>query len=117
MVLGKTTLLKIIIGELFSDNGRIKIGENIRFGYFSQEHEILNPNRTVLEEFLSIKKSILLSKNPRAILESFLFGGRNVFKKVSDLSFGERVRLIFAKLTNQENHFLILDEPTNYLDI
>ncbi len=114
---GKTTLLKIIIGKLSSDNGRVRIGENVRFGYFSQEYENLNPDKSVLEEFLGTEESVMATKNPRSILGSFLFSGQDVFKKVSDLSFGEQVRLIFAKLVSQENHFLILDEPTNHLDI
>ena len=70
-----------------------------------------------MEEFVATERLLPSAKNPRAILGSFLFSGQNVFKKVSSLSLGERVRLIFAKLTNQENEFLILDEPTNHLDI
>ncbi len=114
---GKTTLLKIISGELSPDSGNIKIGEKVRIGYFAQEHENLNPNNTVMEEFLSTERLVNTTKDPRAILGAFLFSGQDVFKKVSDLSLGERVRLIFAKLTNQENELLMLDEPTNHLDI
>jgi len=114
---GKTTLLKILIGELQPDSGEFKLGENIRFGYFAQEHEILNPDKTVMDEFLSTDRLLNSSRNPRSVLGAFLFGGQNAFKKVSSLSLGERVRLIFAKLTNQENELLILDEPTNHLDI
>lgn len=114
---GKTTLLKIITGELSPDSGEIKLGENVRFGYFAQEHEILDLNKTVMDEFLSADRLLNSSKNPRSILGAFLFEGQGVFKKVSNLSLGERVRLIFAKLTNQENELLILDEPTNHLDI
>ncbi len=114
---GKTTLLKIITGELIPDSGEIKLGENVRFGYFAQEHEILNPDKTVMDEFLSTDRLLNSSRNPRSILGAFLFSGQSAFKKVSSLSLGERVRLIFAKLTNQENELLILDEPTNHLDI
>jgi len=114
---GKTTLLKILIGEIAPDAGEIKIGENVRFGYFAQEHEILNKNRTVIQEFSATDRLLPSAKNPRAILGAFLFSGQNAFKKVADLSLGERVRLIFAKLTSQENELLVLDEPTNHLDI
>ena len=114
---GKTTLLKILTGELQPDSGEFKLGENVRFGYFAQEHEILNPDKTVMDEFLSTGRLINWSRNPRSVLGAFLFGGQNAFKKISSLSLGERVRLIFAKLTNQENELIILDEPTNHLDI
>ncbi|MFH1838578.1 MAG: ribosomal protection-like ABC-F family protein [Candidatus Kuenenbacteria bacterium] len=114
---GKTTLLKIITGDLQPDNGEIKLGENVRFGYFAQEHEILDANKTVIDEFMSTERLLNSSKNPRSILGAFLFNGQDVFKKISTLSLGERVRLIFAKLTNQENELLLLDEPTNHLDV
>lgn len=114
---GKTTLLKILTGDLQPDSGEFKLGENVHFGYFAQEHEILNPDKTVMDEFLSTDRLLHSSKNPRSVLGAFLFSGQSVFKKISNLSLGERVRLIFAKLTNQENELLILDEPTNHLDI
>ncbi len=116
---GKTTLLKMIIGETKPDSGEIKIGENVHFGYFAQEHEKLDTNKTVMEGFSSTPRLTASNnkENIRLILGSFLFSGQDVFKKVSSLSFGERVRLIFAKLTHQENELLILDEPTNHLDI
>jgi ATPase subunit of ABC transporter with duplicated ATPase domains len=114
---GKTTLLKIIAGELKPNKGEIRIGEKVCIGYFAQEHENLDPNKTVMEEFQSTDRLVNTIKDPRAILGAFLFHGQDVFKKVSDLSLGERVRLIFSKLTNQENELLILDEPTNHLDI
>jgi ATP-binding cassette subfamily F protein 3 len=113
---GKTTLLKIIIGEIKPDSGEVRIGANISLGYFAQEHELLDHNKTVLEEFMSTG-NLISGKDPRQILGSFLFLGQSIFKKVSSLSLGERVRLIFAKLTNQYNDLLILDEPTNHLDI
>jgi len=114
---GKTTLLKIIIGSLKHDGGNLKIGDAVNVGYFAQEHENLDQNLTVIEEFKKTDRLINYQKEPRAILGSFLFKDQDVFKKVSDLSLGEKVRLIFAKLTNQENQLLILDEPTNHLDI
>jgi ATP-binding cassette subfamily F protein 3 len=114
---GKTTLLKIIAGEIKPDKGIINIGEKVNVGYFAQEHENLDSNKTVVEEFLNTDRLVNSGNDPRSILGAFIFQGQDVFKKVSDLSHGERVRLIFAKLTNQENQLLILDEPTNHLDI
>lgn len=111
---GKTTLLKILVSELEQDSGEATLGTEVSIGYFSQEHEYLDQNKTVLEEFLSTPH--ITSENPRGVLGSFLFSNEDVFKKVSSLSLGERVRLIFAKLTNQKNELLILDEPTNHLD-
>lgn len=114
---GKTTLFKIIFGEWEPDTGTITIGPNINIGYFAQEHEMLDPNRTVQEEFLSTDRLEIGNKDVRKILGSFLFKGNDVFKKVKDLSLGQRVRLVFAKLMSQRNELLILDEPTNHLDI
>jgi ATP-binding cassette subfamily F protein 3 len=114
---GKTTLLKVIVNEAAADAGEITIGNNVHIGYFAQEHETLNPKKTVLEEFLHTDGLQLGSYNPRSVLGSFLFIDDDVFKKVSDLSLGERVRLIFAKLLQQQHELLILDEPTNHLDI
>ncbi len=113
---GKTTLLKILRGELAADSGMVRIGDNMAIGYFSQEQEFLNLQKTVLEEFTDTP-DLILSRDPRAVLGSFLFSDQDVFKKVSSLSLGERVRLLFAKLTHQKNELLILDEPTNHLDI
>lgn len=114
---GKTTLFKIITGEWEADTGTVTIGPNINVGYFAQEHEILDPNRTVLEEFLATERLEIGNKDARKILGSFIFKGDDVFKKVKDLSLGQRVRLLFAKLMSQRNELLILDEPTNHLDI
>ncbi len=114
---GKTTLLKMLAGETAPDTGSIKIGDGVSIGYFSQEHEDLNPKNTVMNEFVHTDRLVDTKTDPRNLLGAFLFSGSSVFKKVSDLSYGERVRLIFAKLMNQENELLILDEPTNHLDI
>jgi ATP-binding cassette subfamily F protein 3 len=113
---GKTVLLKILMGDMQADGGEMRMGTNISVGYFAQEHEILDKNKTVIEEFSSTK-DLITNKDARQVLGSFLFSDQAVFKKVSTLSLGERVRLIFAKLTNQRNDLLILDEPTNHLDI
>ena len=113
---GKTTLLRLIIGDIQPSSGSAQLGEDVTVGYFAQEHENLNLNKTVLEEFTSTER-LHLSDDPRNVLGSFLFSGNTVFKKIGDLSMGERVRLMFLKLTHQNNTFLILDEPTNHLDI
>ena len=113
---GKSTLLRIILGELTPDHGSITIGDNVTIGYFSQNQGDLNTENSVLEEFLNTK-NIVGHDNARGILGKFLFAGDDIYKKVGSLSFGERVRLSFAKLVNQQNKLLILDEPTNHLDI
>ncbi len=88
---GKTTLLKILAGELQPDSGEVKIGINVSVGYFAQEHELLDRNKTVIEEFLSTER-LVANKDARQILGSFLFSDQAVFKKISTLSLGERVR-------------------------
>jgi ATPase subunit of ABC transporter with duplicated ATPase domains len=113
---GKTTILKMLMGTLAPDAGAIKIGDAVSVGYFAQEHEFEDKERTVLDEFLTTPE-LSHAKDPRAILGGFLFSDQDVFKKISSLSLGERVRLIFAKLTNQKYELLVLDEPTNHLDI
>lgn len=114
---GKTTLLKIITGEWEADSGTVTVGPNINIGYFAQEHDSLDPNRTVQEEFLATERLEIGSKNPRSVLGNFLFKNDEVFKRVRELSLGQRVRLVFAKLMSQQNELLVLDEPTNHLDI
>lgn len=114
---GKTTLLKLILGELEADSGEIRIGDNVYIGYFSQEHDVLDKENTVMDEFLRTDRMRQRPDNPRSALGAFLFKGETVYKKVGTLSQGERVRLTFAKLMHQENQLLILDEPTNHLDI
>jgi len=114
---GKTTLLRIIIDEMSADQGELQWGEGVRCGYFAQDHSTLDPKKTIMDEFMATPRLALNSKNPRSILGKFLFNGDDITKKVGSLSLGERVRLIFAKLTSQEHELLILDEPTNHLDI
>lgn len=114
---GKTTLLKIIVGDLKPDSGLAKMGENLRYAYFSQELKNLDRDKNVLDELLSSREEPIGIGQARSILGCFLFSQDDIYKKVEVLSFGERVRLIFAKMINQENHLLILDEPTNHLDI
>jgi ATP-binding cassette subfamily F protein 3 len=113
---GKTTLLKVILGAHQPRSGSVRVGENVSIGYFAQEHEHLNMAHTVLEEFYETQTQ-RSEQDARRVLGSFLFSGQDVFKKVSSLSMGERVRLVFAKLTHFHHELLILDEPTNHLDI
>ncbi len=114
---GKTTLIKMMGGLMDPDKGIIRLGNGIRTGYFSQEQETLDKKKTVISELLSSDRLQIGAKDPRTILGSFLFPGDAQKKLVADLSFGEKVRLMFAKLMNEENELLLLDEPTNHLDI
>ena len=112
---GKTTLLRLILGELESPTGRIKIGSRVKIGYYSQQHEGLTPSNTVFDEILS--SFGLNDEQARNCLGSFLFKGDDVYKRVSDLSGGEKSRLALLKLMLTGANFLVLDEPTNHLDI
>jgi ATP-binding cassette subfamily F protein 3 len=116
---GKTTLLKLLVGELQADSGEMRIGEGVRVGYFAQEHDTLDTANTVIEEFERVieRGKGLPESEVRKILGRFLFTDQDVFKRVSQLSMGERVRLMFAKLMHHNNELLVLDEPTNHLDI
>lgn len=112
---GKTTLLRLILGELEAPTGRIKIGSRVKIGYYSQQHEGLTPSNTVFDEILS--SFGLNDEQARSCLGSFLFKGDDVYKRVSDLSGGEKSRLALLKLMLTGANFLVLDEPTNHLDI
>ena len=114
---GKSTVLKMLIGEIKPDYGEIKIGNDINIGYLAQHQERLDPEATVIQEFLRTERLINLNMDPKKVLGGFLFSGNEIMKKVGSLSYGERVRLSIAKLVNQKNELLILDEPTNHLDI
>ena len=112
---GKTTLLRTLIGELPPVSGQVQIGHNVRIGYYSQTHDGLNMNRTVLDEIR--QASTLSEEGARSFLGRFLFSGDDVFKAIGSLSGGERSRVALAKLTLQGPNFMILDEPTNHLDL
>ncbi|WP_188623605.1 ABC-F family ATP-binding cassette domain-containing protein [Caldalkalibacillus thermarum] len=114
--IGKTTLLKTIIGQQPKLAGKIQIGAHVTFGYFAQEHDKLHPHKTVLAELWDDYPH-LPEKEVRSILGQFLFSGEDVDKSVSALSGGERARLALAKLMLQQANTLVLDEPTNHLDI
>lgn len=113
---GKTTLLKIINGLLQADEGRITLGSKVKIGYYDQEHHVLHMEKTLFEE-LSDAYPTLTNTEIRNVLAAFLFTGDDVFKRISDLSGGERGRVSLAKLMLSEANFIILDEPTNHLDI
>jgi len=114
---GKTTLIKILVGELEKSGGSFELGHNVSVGYYAQDQaEQLDENETVLA---TIEKEATgdLFKSSRKILGSFMFSGEDVDKKVKVLSGGERARLALCKLLLKSYNFLILDEPTNHLDI
>ncbi len=113
---GKTTLLKTICGDLPPFEGTVRLGANVKIGYFAQAHEGLDPNQTVLGELMRAGQDITVSQ-ARSLLGRFLFSGDDAFKKIEVLSGGERGRLALAKLTLQGANLLLLDEPTNHLDI
>jgi ATP-binding cassette subfamily F protein 3 len=113
---GKTTLLKIITGNVNADAGSFKLGVNVKPGYYDQEHQVLHPEKTLFQE-ISDDFPMMDNTKIRNTLASFLFCGDDVFKQVSALSGGERGRLSLAKLMLGNANFLILDEPTNHLDI
>ena len=112
---GKSTMVKSIVGELVPLNGHIDIGNRVQVGYFSQEHEGLHDQWQVVDEIISNYN--FTEEKARNVLGSFLFKGDDVFKLVGDLSGGERARLALLKLFLQGDNFLILDEPTNHLDV
>lgn len=113
---GKSSLLKMIVGALGGYEGEIQFGNEIHYGYFDQELKNLDTEKTVLEQFLDTQKDYD-GNSVRKYLGRFLFVKDEVDKKVEQLSYGERVRLVFAELISQKNDILILDEPTNHLDI
>lgn len=110
---GKSTLLKLIVGILKPDEGEIRYGAKTEIAYYAQEHEGLDPEKTILDNFdeLNVHRNRL-----RAVLGNFLFFGDDVFKKIKVLSPGERSRVALAKLVLKGANLLVLDEPTNHLD-
>lgn len=111
--IGKTTLLRLIMGYLKPLEGSIEITEKTDIAYYAQEHEILEPNKTILENFANFG---LADYEIRRMLGSFLFSGEDIFKKVEVLSPGERSRVALAKISLTGANTLLLDEPTNHLD-
>ena len=113
---GKTTLLKIINGIETLDEGTINFGVKVHIGYYDQEHHVLHDEKTLFEE-ISDAYPTLNNTEIRNTLAAFLFTGDDVFKRIGDLSGGEKGRVSLAKLMLSDANFLILDEPTNHLDI
>lgn len=113
---GKTTILKLINEMLPADTGVITLGSKVHIGYYDQEHHVLNMENTLFEEVQDAYPN-LTNTQVRNILAAFLFTGDDVFKRIADISGGERGRVSLAKLMLSEANFLILDEPTNHLDI
>ena len=112
---GKTTLLRAIVGELTPTEGRVRIGSGVRIGYMPQEHETLDPSATPLSTVQALTP--MSETETRNFLHYFLFEGDEVFTPVGQLSYGERARLILAKLVVSGVNCLVLDEPVNHLDI
>lgn len=113
---GKTTILKIINQLVPQDSGKIILGSKVKIGYYDQEHQVLNMEKTLFDE-LSDTYPNMDNTQIRNVLAAFLFTGDDVFKRIKDLSGGEKGRVSLAKLMLSEANFLILDEPTNHLDI
>ncbi|HZW82513.1 MAG TPA: ABC-F family ATP-binding cassette domain-containing protein [Candidatus Deferrimicrobium sp.] len=112
---GKSTLLKLLIGLKHTDQGSIRLGSRVKIGYYDQEHADLNPENRVIDELMY--HFALPDYEARDYLGAVLFRGDDVFKRVGDLSGGEKGRLSFLKLILSKPNFLVLDEPTNHLDI
>ena len=113
---GKTTILKLINRLILPDEGEIRLGSKVCIGYYDQEHQVLHMEKTLFDE-ISDAYPTLTNTEIRNVLAAFLFTNDDVFKRIGDLSGGERGRVSLAKLMLSESNFLILDEPTNHLDI
>jgi ATP-binding cassette subfamily F protein 3 len=112
---GKTTLLRVILGQMAPLAGRARLGANVEVGYYAQEQETLDPEST---PFQTVRRVAAMSETEtRAFLHYFLFSGDDVFVPVGSLSYGERARLVLARLVATGCNFLVLDEPINHLDI
>ena len=114
---GKTTIIKLITGSLVPDKGIVKVGENVHIGYFDQEHNTLSEERTVEQEILGEIGHKMKTDNIRGFLAGWGFNDADRYKRIAQLSSGEQVRLMLAKLVHEKCELLILDEPTNHLDI
>ena len=112
---GKTTLLRTILGEIPPLKGKAKIGNRVQIGYFSQSYERLDAKQTLLENF--VIEYGFTEEHTRSMLGGMLFHGDDVFKKIGELSGGQKARLVLLKLVLDGANCLVLDEPTNHLDI
>ncbi|MEE6449092.1 ABC-F type ribosomal protection protein [Gottfriedia acidiceleris] len=112
---GKSTFLKLLTGLLIPNNGSVRHNPQLKIGYFMQELEALNEDSTILNEILSLPN--MTETEARTILACFLFRREDVYKNIAQLSMGEKCRVAFVKLYFSDANLLVLDEPTNYLDI
>jgi ATPase subunit of ABC transporter with duplicated ATPase domains len=112
---GKSTLLKLLIGKLPPSEGEITVNPQTRIGYFSQELEVLQPEETIVGSLLALPG--MTQSIARTVLGCFLFSGDDAFRRIGDLSMGEKCRVAFLRLYFSGANLLVLDEPTNYLDI
>jgi ATP-binding cassette subfamily F protein 3 len=112
---GKTTFLKTVLGQMPPFAGEVKLGASLRIGYWAQSREDLDPENTIVDEIMQVQD--MLVAKIRDFMARFLFTGDDVFKRIGDLSGGEQCRVALAKLTLASPNFLVLDEPTNQLDI
>lgn len=114
---GKTTLLRMVSGEIKPDEGTIGLGHGVRIGYFAQHHsEMLDPQKTVIQEVYQVVPHATIGF-VRGACSAFLFSGNDVDKAIGILSGGERARVALAKLLVKPGNFMVMDEPTNHLDI
>lgn len=117
---GKTTLLKLMLGQLQADSGRVHSGSKLEVAYFDQHRAILDPDRTVMDNLAEGKQEVMVNGKPRHVLgylQEFLFHPKRAMTPVRALSGGERNRLLLARLFLKPSNLLILDEPTNDLDV
>ncbi|UHA73299.1 ABC-F family ATP-binding cassette domain-containing protein [Paenibacillus sp. 481] len=114
--IGKSTLLKTLLGDYTLESGTINWGNGVTIGYYDQEQATLSPNNTILEEVWNAFPHIEEAR-VRAVLGNFLFTGEDVFKRISSLSGGEKARVALSKLMLQQANVLVIDEPTNHLDL
>ncbi|MGC9397627.1 MAG: ribosomal protection-like ABC-F family protein [Anaerolineae bacterium] len=112
---GKTTLLRVILGQIAPLAGRVRLGANVKIGYYAQEQETLDPASTPFEVVRRV--AAMSETETRAFLHYFLFSGEEAFVPVGSLSYGERARIVLARLVATGCNFLVLDEPINHLDI
>ncbi|GGD12077.1 ABC transporter ATP-binding protein [Franconibacter pulveris 1160] len=117
---GKTTLLKLMLGQLNADSGRVHVGTKLEVAYFDQHRAELDPERTVMDNLAEGKQEVMVNGKPRHVLgylQDFLFHPKRAMTPVRALSGGERNRLLLARLFLKPSNLLILDEPTNDLDV
>ena len=114
--LGKSTFLKTIVGKIPALSGEYRFGTNVQIGYFDQQMAMYTSNKTVLDDFWDEYPN-LTETEARNALGAFLFSGDDVFKNVNMLSGGEKVRLALCKILKTRPNVLVLDEPTNHMDI